>query len=202
MHDGQNIFDASTGFAGEWGVDECLDTLKKKCIVVGIDHGGNKRLVEYNPYNTNLFGKGEGKLYVEFLVKTLKPFIDSHYRTRKESKYTFIAGSSMGGIISYYAALKYPGVFSAAGVFSPAFHISKKDFLDEVNADNKKIPARMFFVCGEAESASMVPDMKEIATLTLNKHAVKEIVFSVPEARHTESFWQQQLPAFLKWLLN
>ncbi|MEO7531463.1 MAG: alpha/beta hydrolase-fold protein, partial [Sediminibacterium sp.] len=87
MQDGQNLFNEQTAAFGEWGVDECLDTLQQKtgkeCIVVAIDHGGNKRVTEYNPYDNAKNGKGEGKQYAEFLAKTLKPFIDGKYRTKK-----------------------------------------------------------------------------------------------------------------------
>ena len=137
MHDGQNVFDDATSFSGEWGVDEALDTLGlkyKECIVVGIDNGGDKRLNEYCPYDFNLGGiaannrsnVGEGGKYVDFLAKTLKPYIDKKYRTLKDSKNTFMAGSSMGGLISMYALLKYPKVFGGAGVFSPAFWVGPK----------------------------------------------------------------------------
>ncbi len=121
MHDGQNVFDDSTSFAGEWGVDETLDSISshgKEIIVVAVDHGGQKRINEYCPYDMEKFGKGEGNQYVDFLVKDLKPFIDKNYRTEKDKQNTFIAGSSMGGLISMYAVLKYPGVFGGAGVFS------------------------------------------------------------------------------------
>lgn len=66
MQDGQNVFDDATSYSGEWGVDECLDTMKKKCIVVAIDHGGAKRINEYCPYDMEKFGKGEGSGYVDF----------------------------------------------------------------------------------------------------------------------------------------
>src|SRR5688572_5693584 len=99
MHDGQNLFNEATAFAGEWGVDETLDTARKKCIVIGIDNGGLKRMNEYNPYDNDRFGKGEGKQYIDFIAKTLKPYIDKKYRTLKDKKNTIIAGSSMGGLI-------------------------------------------------------------------------------------------------------
>ena len=149
MHDGQNVFDDATSFSGEWGVDEALDTLglkTKECIVVGIDNGGDKRLNEYCPYDFSLpggqKGKGEGNLYLQFLAKTLKPFIDKKYRTIKESKNTFIAGSSMGGLISMYAVLEYPKIFGGAGVFSPAFWVRPKIF-DDIKAKGKKINAQI-----------------------------------------------------------
>ena len=62
MHDGQNVFDEKTAFSGEWGVDEALDTLElllKESIIVGIDNGGEKRINEYNPYDTDKYGKGK-----------------------------------------------------------------------------------------------------------------------------------------------
>lgn len=117
MNDGQNLFNEKTAAFGEWGVDECLDTLQKKldkeCIVVGIDHGGEKRTTEYNPYDNAQYGKGEGKQYVDFLANTLKPYIDSKYHTKKGPENTFIAGSSLGGVISLYAVMQYPGVFGS-----------------------------------------------------------------------------------------
>lgn len=87
MHDGQNVFDNLTSYAGEWGVDEALDSLEKstkEIIVVAMDHGGEKRINEYAPYHMEKYGNGEGDLYVDFLVHTLKPFIDKYYRTCKK----------------------------------------------------------------------------------------------------------------------
>jgi enterochelin esterase-like enzyme len=109
MHDGQNLFDDATSFSGEWGVDEALDTLGPKAeevIVVGIDNGGDKRLNEYSPYDMERFGKGEGNQYVDFLVKTLRPYINKNYRTKKCGRHSYTAGSSMGGLISFYALYK------------------------------------------------------------------------------------------------
>ena len=161
MHDGQNVFDDATSFSGEWGVDEAIDTLGLKyreCIVIGIDNGGDKRLNEYCPYDFSLNGiaansttnVGEGRKYVDFLVKTLKPFIDKKYRTLKDSKNTFTAGSSMGGLISMYAVLEYPKIFGGAGVFSPAFWVAPKIF-DDIKAKGKKVNAKIYFYAGDAE---------------------------------------------------
>ena len=122
MHDGQNLFENATSYAGEWGIDETMDAFKNACIVVGIDNGGVLRMNEYNP-NTSQFGKGEGRSYLAFIVENLKPFIDKTYRTLADSRHTYMAGSSMGGLISFYAGLYYPHVFGALGIFSPSFWI-------------------------------------------------------------------------------
>jgi metallo-beta-lactamase class B len=200
MNDGQNLFDASTGFAGEWGVDECLDSLKNACIVVGVDHGGNERLLEYNIYQSS-FGAPKGEAYLRFLVNTLKPYVDKHYRTLKEARYTCIAGSSMGGLIAYFAVMKYPHVFGKAGVFSPSFWICKGNLLKDIESRKSKMPVNIFFSAGDSESASMLNDMKEIVTVTKLKGAVCKINV-IEKGTHSERSWRAQLPSFFNWLLN
>jgi hypothetical protein len=106
MHDGQNLFDASTSFVGEWEVDETLNDLfdegYKVPIVVGIDNGGTERINEYTPWVNPGYGGGQGNLYLEFIVETLKPHIDQYYRTLPGRDHTAIWGSSLGGLISQY----------------------------------------------------------------------------------------------------
>lgn len=200
MHDGQNLFDKLTAPYGEWGVDEFLDSVvdPRKCIIVGVDHGGNTRLTEYNPWDSR-FGKGEGEAYVNFLVYSLKPHIDSAFRTKPGRKYTSVAGSSMGGLISYYAAVKHPDVFGSAGVFSPAFWIapSLQQFTD--TATVKKSTA-FYFVCGDMESKEMVGDMKQIASKVKSKGSKNVYTKVVIGGRHNEKMWQQEIPGFYKWL--
>ncbi|MEZ0128795.1 alpha/beta hydrolase [Flavobacterium sp. LBUM151] len=126
MQDAQNLFDAKTSFVGEWNVDEKLDSLKAPVIVVGIEHGNDKRIDELTPYKNEKYGGGNADNYVDFIVKTLKPYIDKNYRTKTKPKNTIIMGSSLGGLVSYYAAIKYPAVFGKAGVFSPSFWFSNE----------------------------------------------------------------------------
>lgn len=204
MHDGQNLFDDATSFSGEWGVDEFLDSIfnkgKKEVIVIGIDNGQDKRMSEYNPWEFQQFGKGEGDLYVDFLVNTLKPFIDMTYRTKKDKRNTYIAGSSMGGLISYYAVLKYPKVFGGAGIFSPAFWTAPQisGFTDK---NLKKVNSKLFFYAGAKEGKTMVPEMKKIENKIMksSKTPVKEIIDA--EASHNENAWKKWFPAFYEWTI-
>ena len=203
MHDGQNLFDAYTSGYGEWGIDEIMDKMpdKKESIIVGIDHGGEYRITEYDPYDSK-YGKGRGDDYVDFLVKTLKPYIDSHYRTETDAKHTTIAGSSMGGLISMYAVLKYPQVFGSAGIFSPAFWIAAPDIYKY--AAQQKLPAysRFYFVCGDAESDSMVADTKKMADIVRaeGKAEDKSPVVIIKGASHNEKQWNGDFPGFYGWL--
>ena len=212
MHDGQNVFDDATSFSGEWGVDEALDTLglkTKECIVVGIDNGGDKRLNEYCPYDFSLNGiaannktnVGEGRKYVDFLVKILKPFIDKKYRTLKDQKNTFTAGSSMGGLISMYAVLEYPKIFGGAGVFSPAFWVGPKIF-DDIKAKGKKVNAKIYFYAGDEEGESMVPmtirAFNEMHRVSKSKMA--EVIRA--GGKHNEPRWRVEFPLFYEWIMN
>ena len=210
MHDGQNIFDDLTSFAGEWGVDETLDSIsdhKGEMIVVAIDHGGTHRINEYCPYdmsegpNGEKYGKGEGEKYVDFLVKTLKPFVDKNYRTLKSKQNTFIAGSSMGGLISMYAVLKYPKLFGGAGIFSPSFWIGPKIF-DDIKAKGNKVNTKIYFYCGEQEGENMAP-YTEKAFSEMRKVSNSKMVCVIrPEGKHSEWVWKEEFPLFYLWLME
>jgi len=166
MQDGQNVFDAATAYAGEWGVDECLDSLiiqgRPACIVVAIDNGQGFRMNEYSPYaftwKDSLNEKTlspQGNEYLEFITATLKPYIDKKFRTLRTKENTIIAGSSMGGLIAYYAVIKYSQVFGKAGVFSPSFWAAPQlyGFTDSVA---HTINAKLFFYVGEKEGVQLL----------------------------------------------
>jgi predicted alpha/beta superfamily hydrolase len=212
MHDGQNLFDeATTAFGEEWGVDECLDSLIKKgkpaCIVVGIDNGAATRMNEYNPYEfiyedstTSKTFAPQGNQYLSFIKQTLKPFIDKKYRTLSDKENTIIAGSSMGGLISYYAVLKYPDVFGKAGVFSPAFWAAPaiKTLTDSVT---KKLDNKFFFYMGEKEGRTYIYDMKEVAEkLGTNSNVM---IYSVidTQGKHNEKAWRKWFAEFYNWMM-
>ena len=211
MQDGQNVFDSATSAYGEWGVDECLDTLeikiKKACIVVAIDNGGESRMSEYNPYEfiwkDSILSKtipAEGDAYVDFLVKTLKPFIDKHYRTLTNSENTIIAGSSMGGLISYYAMLKYPKVFGKGGIFSPAFWTAPKIKTD-TDSLGGNITGKLFFYIGGLEGQQYVDDMNDIQDRLSSNSSAEIYSVTDPEEHHNEKAWRKWFAEFYKWIM-
>lgn len=205
LQDGQNLFNEQTAFSGEWGIDECLDTLapalNKECIVIGIDNGGDKRMTEYNPYDDEKYGKAEGRQYIDFIAKTLKPYVDSNYRTVKDAKHTFIAGSSMGGLISLYAMVQYPDVFGAAGIFSPAFWLTPQFYAD-VAAVKWQKNQRFYFYAGEKESASMVRDMQKMFNTVKDKHCCTAEYVTFPLGQHNETYWRKEFDDFYRWLMQ
>ena len=206
MQDGQNLFNEQTAAFGEWGVDETLDAMiqkgGKECIVVGIDNGGEKRMTEYNPYDHKKYGKGEGKQYVDFLVETLKPYIDKQYRTATGPAHTFIAGSSMGAVISMYAVLKYPQVFGGAGVFSPAFWTSPEIYDEAVNATLPGTTHRFFFYAGGKESGLMVPDLKKMVAIIESKGAYHIQSIVAPLGKHDEPTWRNEFANFYRFIIQ
>ncbi len=205
MQDGQNLFNEQTAFAGEWGIDECLDTLEsklnKECIVVGIDNGGDKRMTEYNPYDDAKYGKGEGKQYLDFIAATLKPYIDKNYRTLKDAQHTFIAGSSMGGLIAMYALVQYPDVFGGAGIFSPAFWLTPQLYTDVSNAKWQK-KFRIYFYSGEKESLTMVKDAQKMFNIIKAKQCCDQQYITFPLGQHNEKYWREEFPDFYRWLMQ
>lgn len=214
MHDGQNVFDAATSYAGEWGVDESLDSLHALgdpgVIVVAVDHGGEHRFDEYSPWRHERHGGGLGDEYVDFLVHALKPYIDGRYRTRPERESTGVAGSSMGGLISLYAALEYPEVFGMAGVFSPALWVAPAAFEYARAAGCGPCP-RFYFVSGGREvaqgEASGVYERDQERMLEALAHAGMDGESQVrarvrPDGQHSEWFWRQEFPAAYRWLFG
>ena len=208
MHDGQNLFDEATSFAGEWQVDETLNELYKnknfRLIVIGIDNDSSKRMDEYSPWKSNKYnGGGEGDAYLDFIVETLKPYVDKNYRTMTGKQHTAIMGSSLGGLISHYGALKYQDTFGLIGVFSPAFGFSKTSY-DFASRNSNVEDVNMYFLAGDSESPTMVSNMNNmISLMKSNGFAQKNIISKVvPGGEHNEKLWRENFEEAILWLFN
>ena len=205
MHDAQNLFDDATSYAGEWHVDETLNALAKsgklELIVVGIDNGGEKRMTELNPWDSEKFGAQEGQRYMEFIVKVVKPLIDQTYRTKSDRANTAIMGSSMGGLISHYAIAQYPQVFSKAGIFSPSYWIAGTPY-KWMAAHPPAKDARLYLMTGDHEGDTMPADARRAyATVLKAGHPVKNISLKiVPGGQHNEASWSREFGAAVLWL--
>ncbi|MEZ4967989.1 MAG: alpha/beta hydrolase-fold protein [Saprospiraceae bacterium] len=209
MHDAQNLFDVATSFSGEWEVDESLNQLFQEgdygCIVVGIDNGRASRLDEYSPwFNSDYNEGGEGAAYVEFIANTLKPHIDSLYRTLPDRLTTGIMGSSMGGLISMYALSERQDVFSKAGIFSPAFWFAGNNPANHVATHPKQGDVRVYFLAGGDEPNYVEQDMLEVANaMTTAGFSMSEKLVYVPsDGQHAEWFWAREFPDAYEWLFQ
>lgn len=205
MHDAQNLFDKATSFVGEWGVDETLNNFYKKTgksfIIVGVENGGAKRIEEYTPFKHPKYGGGKGAIYIDFLVKELKPYIDANYRTKTDAKNTAIIGSSLGGFISFYGGLKYPDVFGNIGALSTSFWFSDKIY-DFAKKNGNLKNTKLYLLVGGKEGDSMVPDTKNMAKLLLQTGFPNQNIKTkvVADGKHTESFWKSEFLEVITFL--
>lgn len=191
MHDGQNIMDPKTSFAGiDWRVDETLTKLINKnlireIIAVGIYNTKN-RLEEYSDSE-----KGHG--YIQFLIEELKPYIDKNYRTLKDSENTAVMGSSMGGLISFFIAWTHPEVFSKAACLSSSFYYHNDKALEMVkkyNGPKKKI--KFYIDHGED---GLVRGQQMFCALTSKGYIIGNDIdyFYAAGAEHNEKAWADRL---------
>lgn len=206
MHDGQNLFEDTTSFIGEWGVDESLDSLfangYKVPIVIGINNGGMLRIDELTPWSNEKYGGGDGDLYMQFIVKTLKPEVDKRYRTLPEAENTAIFGSSLGGLISFYGGLKYNRIFNKIGAFSPSFWYSDSVFTFIKNADFST-DTRILLLGSELEDSTMVPDMRKIETVLAPKLQANQLrVVGTKDGAHSEWYWKREFAEAIIWLME
>ncbi len=207
MHDGQNLFDNATAYAGEWEVDETLNKLYKdqnfELIVIGIDNAGEKRMDEYSPWKNVKYGGGEGDAYLEFIVQTLKPYVDKNYRTISDKDHTGIMGSSMGGLISHYGGLKYQSIFGKIGVYSPAFWFSKSSF-EYAKKHSQINNTKMYFLIGDQEGKNIVKDMEKMTNLMKNNgfpfNNISEKI--IPNGQHNEALWRDHFKEAVLWLFK
>ena len=209
MFDGHNVFfDEDATFGKSWGMNSFMKKSKKELIIVGVEcnHEGNKRLIEYAPftYENSEHGKikGKGSVYMNWLVNTLKPYIDENYRTLPDRMNTIIAGSSMGGLIALYAVCTYNHVFQRAACLSPSLWVSPGRVLEMVARAHIRRDTTVYMDYGALEifnHAANEEAMISTAHLLLTKR-VNLAMRVVPGGTHSEASWEKQIPIFMECL--
>jgi len=209
MHDAQNLFTPqTTAFGTEWEVDETLTELFEQgdegCIVVGIDNGEGQRIDEYSPWVNVSYGGGEGDEYADFLVTTLKPYIDQNYRTKPEREHTGIMGSSLGGLISHYTALEYPETFGKAGIFSPSYWFSGEAYTHVLASGHPEEMRICLLSGGQEGGGSVVIDTENMYQTFLEVGYGMDEIKNVVKAdgKHEEAFWAREFGESYKWLFE
>lgn len=234
MHDGQNLFAPGKAFGGaEWQVDETMERLLKAklirpAIVVGV-WNTQKRFAEYlpqQPYRSfpdslqALFRAEYGAeplsdAYLKFLTEELKPFIDNNYRTLAGAEDTYIAGSSMGGLISLYAICRYPEVFGRAACLSTHWPVSLRgeyppmpQMLINYFGENLPNPAahRIYFDYGTETLDSLYEPYQLMMDEKMRAAGYTEglnwMTRKFPGAEHSEKSWAERLHVPLGFLLE
>ncbi len=217
MHDGQNLFDAATSYSGEWGVDDTAEQLAARgleAIIVGVPNGGVKRLDEYGPWfepDVRLPGveKGAGgraDQYLAFLLETVKPLVDTSFRTRTDRASTGLAGSSMGGLISLWAALEAQDTFGFCGAFSSALWVGEERIFEYVRS--RVAPGlRVYLDCGRLEGVGPYSQREYLETNRRMRDILKAQGYDLAwvedrHGAHNEADWRRRFGPVLEWFLN
>lgn len=207
MHDGQNLFDQAASFAGEWRVDETCETLIaageiEPVIVVGIENGGGSRCNEYTPwFDAGVGCGGAGHAYLTAIRDILMPEVDLRYRTRPGANY--MAGSSLGGLISAYAGYAFDAWPRVAAV-SPSYWFSGTQMLTYAQAAGRPPSfARFYQDIGTAESGQAnVNTMRNIALAQGFLEGEDFLTVVAQGHGHNEAAWAQRLPNILRFLID
>lgn len=211
MFDGHNVFfDSDATYGKCWGMKEYMDYTGTQILIVAVEcnHSpDNGRLKEYTPFSFSdpRFGKIEskGKLTMDWFTTVLKPEIDRSYRTLPDREHTFLAGSSMGGLMTLYAILEYPQYFSRGAALSPSLWVAPRKLEQMIRSANLLPDTFLYMDYGELEltnHANIQHQFARVTSLLMDKGILLESRI-VPGGTHCEASWEKQLPFFMS-LLN
>jgi predicted alpha/beta superfamily hydrolase len=207
MQDGQNLFDPEASFAGSWRVDLAMNwaaARRLEGIVVAVPNAGDQRIAEYSPFDDAEGGPGRGGDYVSHLAGTIKPLVDTRFRTLPQRETTGVAGSSMGGLISLFAFFARPDVFGVMAALSPSLWFAERaifGLLDPAPFQR----GRLYLDVGRQEGAETIEHARRLRDLLLAKGYIQGVHLRYVEDRsgkHEEAAWGRRFRAALPFLLS
>ena len=207
MQDGQNLFDPHRAYVpgNHWRLQEAADAAigertARPMIIVGIDHAGTRRIDEYTPVkDVKHKGGGLAADYARFVIEELKPAIDARFRTLPDAENTGIGGSSLGGLVSLYLALKHPNVFRRVAVKSPSVWWSGRAILRNV-LEFSGPPPRMWLDIGGREGAEALRDVRELRDRIADKGWRDFQYYEDRRGDHSERAWARRIRPALEFL--
>ena len=211
MFDGHNVFfDEDATYGKSWGMKEFLEQTGAPLMVVAVEccHDPKPgRLSEYAPYTFagKRFGRihGRGEITMQWFINSLKPMIDEKYPALPQREATYIAGSSMGGLMALYALLQHNDVFSRAAALSPSVWSCRKRMLQLIRTAEIAPDTVLYMDYGSREMGNH-EGMREVFADTANallRRGVHLTCRIVPGGEHCEASWEEQLPYFINTLL-
>lgn len=208
MFDGHNLFtDGEATFGKCWGLEEYLDQTRTPLIVAAVEcnHEGDMRLSEYSPVTFGFHGRkiiGRGKKYMDWLVSDFKGWVDGEFRTLSDRANTFIAGSSMGGLMTLYALAKYGKYFSRGAALSPSLWVQNGDIPDFIAKAKFASDCVLFTDYGTKEFKNHSPQRRLFGDTfsLLCEKGVAVTARVVLGGTHSEASWEREIPFFMKTL--
>ncbi len=207
MFDGHNVFfDSDATYGKSWGMNEYLTQTRMPLIVVAVDcnhHRNNGRLREYSPYSMHdsRFGniRGQGNKFMQWFSGPCKEVIDARYPTLPDREHTFIAGSSMGGLMAIYAMIAFPDIYSRAAALSPSVWVNLPAMLSDIGRLGNMDGTVLYMDYGSNELANHedMLDGLERVNHALLQHSICTTLRIVPGGEHCEACWEEQLPFFM-----
>ncbi len=205
MHDGQNLFDVRTSFAGEWRVDEACEALIGSgeiapLIVVGIDNS-DARCIEYTPWPGVPCGGGGADVFLQAIRDQLLPAINARYRTRTGPESTWMAGSSLGGLLSAYAGYQYDDTWGRIAAISPSYWYAGNMMITWASLQPKPVVDVWYHDMGTGEAATGVPNLRAMRDILISQGMVLDQDLFHVEAEghaHTEYHWALRMPDILR----
>ena len=210
MFDGHNVFfDEDATYGKSWGMQEYAEDSELPLIIAAVEcthDPNNGRLSEYSPFTFSEEGfgriKGRGRQTMEWMINTFKPMIDENYPTLPDREHSFIAGSSMGGLMSLYAVTKYNHIFSRAAALSPSVW-PPGGRLDRMLREAEIAPGTVVYMdYGENElnnHADMLHRFSRVASILMERGVLLNCRI-VPGGDHCEASWERQIPFFMDTL--
>ena len=207
MFDGHNVFfDADATYGKSWGMKEYLEETEMPLIVAAVEcnHGPNgARLSEYSPFTFHApeFGTlvGRGRDTMGWFIHIFKPYIDRHYPTLPDRRHTFLAGSSMGGLMSLYGVTAYNRVFSRAAALSPSLYVAPEELDRLLRTAPLERGTVLYMDYGSREmdrTGGIAKRFGQVSSLLLGR-GVYLTARIVPGGEHCEASWERQIPFFL-----
>ena len=217
MSDGHNLFDKETSGFGCWYVREAMREHQKRngkaAIIVGIHNADLYRMEDLTPESIGelipeaqdeIHPKGEA--FADFLLHTLMPRIEKRFPVKVGRENTAYCGSSAGGMMAFFLALRYPEVFSFAGVLSPAFLLYQEEDLEAwVRTEMREEKAFLYLYAGAGDplEEEICGRFREMCTF-LDEHWPQNKMVQVirSEQIHHEDAWEPVFQGFLRRFLN
>ena len=216
--DGHNLFlDGDATYGKSWGLADFLDRWHKKMIIVGMEcgHEGDERLSEYLPYpvKRGFLSRFDplGDATMRWITEEIKPFVDRELPALPFRECTGIGGSSMGGLMALYGAVRYNAVFSKAACLSSAVGFCMPPLKRDIRACPFSPDTRVCLTWGSREALGNRDEGKTDRTSPTCRRN-RELAFALRDrgcavrlhcrsgGAHCEADWEKQLPLVMNFL--